>query len=51
MVFKTPHIAVGDTIRRALAVSGAGQALDLQCHQSAVKPIISRSRSASELRA
>ena len=26
-------VAVGDTIRRALAVSGAGQALDLQCHQ------------------
>ena len=26
-------VAMGDTIRRALAVSGAGQALDLQCHQ------------------
>ena len=26
-------VAVGDTIRRALAVPGAGQALDLQCHQ------------------
>ena len=26
-------VAMGDTIRRALAVPGAGQALNLQCHQ------------------
>ena len=42
-------VAVGDTIRRALAVSRPSTSSAIS--RSAVKPIISRSRSASELRA